>query len=83
MSQTQEAPTVAEIWDAIHKRVKEYGWTAYRFSQVSKVSIPTIDRMMKGEGYCNIETARKLAEAIGLRVTVAVEEDPDWQKPLE
>jgi transcriptional regulator with XRE-family HTH domain len=49
--------------------IKTSGKTVYRIAQESGVAHPVILRFMSGERDIRLETAEKLADALGLRLT--------------
>lgn len=54
--------------DRLREAIKNSGKTVYRISQESGVSHPVIFRFLSGERDIRLETAEKLAVALGLEL---------------
>lgn len=69
---TQNRPLRARVnIPALESALKFHGWSYRELAKRSNVSVSAISQYMSGERtHCTVETARKLAEAIGVDTEV-------------
>lgn len=60
---------------ALRDRIESAGLTAYRTSKLSGVSVDSILRFLTRERGLTLESADKMADALGISVHL----DPDWK----
>lgn len=58
--------------DSLKQAAKESGLTDYRISKMTGVHASVIGRFLKGERSITLETAGKIAEAVGLELRASV-----------
>ena len=61
---------MGEILQAIRRAIEASDKTRYRISQESGVSQSQLSRLMSGESGLSVENIERLADCLGLRITI-------------
>jgi transcriptional regulator with XRE-family HTH domain len=61
---------MARLVDAIRRAVEASGKTRYRIAKESGVSAGQLSRLVNGERGMTVETIERLADYLGLRITI-------------
>ena len=64
-------PCMAKLVDTMRQAVERSGKSRYRIAKESGVSAGQLSRLVSGERGLNVDTIERLADYLGLRITVA------------
>ncbi len=63
-------PRMSRLIEAMRKAIEASGQTRYRIAKESGVSAGQLSRLVNGERGLSVESVEKLADYLGLRITI-------------
>ncbi len=67
---------MAELTDAIRKAIKDSDQTPYAIAKGAKVARSQLSRLLSGESGMTVDTIERLADYLGLRITIEPKDKP-------
>lgn len=67
---------MAELTDAIRKAIKDSDQTPYAIAKGAKVARSQLSRLLSGESGMTVDTIERLADYLGLQITVEPKDKP-------